>query len=159
VSAVKSRVYIESTIISYLTAVPSRDLVRAALQQLTRDWWATRGQYDLYISQFVIDEVSGGDPTTATERLAVLRDTALLATTANAALLARDLVRAGDLPPKAMVDAFHIAVAAVHGLDYLLTWNCRHIANVEMRGRIEGTCRSHGIEPPAICTPVECSKE
>ena len=155
----KPRLYIETSIVSYLTAFPSRDLVRAAHQQVTRDWWSTRAQFDLYVSQFVIDEAADGDQSAAAERLAALESATLLSITPEAVALAAQLVRMGDLPKKAVVDAFHIAVAAVHGMDYLLSWNCRHIANAAMRGRIEATCRSHGFEPPAICTPIELVKE
>lgn len=83
----------------------------------------------------------------------------MLDATPNAVDLARELVRVGSLPKKAIVDAFHIAVASVHGMDYLLSWNCRHIANATMRSRIESTCRSYGVEPPTICTPIEFSAE
>ena len=133
--------------------------MRAAHQQVTRDWWANRAEFDLYLSQFVIDEASAGDSKAAAERLAVLRDATLLTTTHEAAALATELVRVGDLPKKAMVDAFHVSVAAVHGTDYLLSWNCRHIANALMRGKIEATCRSRDVEPPIICTPAEFAKE
>ncbi len=130
-------------------------MVRAAHQQVTHEWWATRAQYELYVSQFVLDEASAGDPAAAAQRVAALEGASLLTTTNEAARLANRLVRVGALPSKAMVDAFHIAVAAVHGMGYLLTWNCRHIANAEMRARIQVTCRSEGVEPPIICTPIE----
>lgn len=155
----KPRLYIETSIVSYLTALPSRDLVRAAHQQVTHEWWATREIYELYCSQFVIDEASAGDRGAAARRLTVLGDTTLLNTTPGAVSLARELVRVGDLPQRAIVDAFHIAIASVHGMDYLLTWNCKHIANAAMRGRIETTCRLHGVEPPTICTPIELVTE
>ena len=118
-----------------------------------------RDNFELYISQFVIDEVSAGNQSAAARRLAALRDATLLDTTPAAVSLANELVRVGDLPPSAVVDAFHIAVAAVHGLDYLLSWNCKHIANAVMRSRIEATCRSQGFEPPTICTPIELTTE
>lgn len=155
----KPRLYMETTVVSYLTAAPSRDLVRAAEQQVTRDWWATRSRFDLYVSQFVIDEASAGDRRAAAERLEALSAATLLQTTPAAVALARDLVRRGDLPRKAMVDAFHIAIAAVHGMDYLLSWNCRHIANATLRGKIAVACRSFGVEPPTICTPIDFAKE
>ena len=106
----KPRLYVETSIVSYLTALPSRDLVRAAHQQITRNWWAVREQFDLYISQFVIDEASAGDRDAAAKRLAALRDATLLQTTPSAVSLANELVRMGDLPPNAAVDAFHIAI-------------------------------------------------
>jgi predicted nucleic acid-binding protein len=155
----KPRLYIETSIISYLTANPSRDLVRAAHQQVTRDWWETRAQFELYISQFVLDEASAGDQGAAARRLAALREATVLDTTPDVVNLAGELTRAGDLPKKAVVDAFHIAVASIHGMDYLLSWNCRHIANAAMRSRIESTCRSYGVEPPTICTPIELDAE
>jgi hypothetical protein len=151
----KPRLYIETSIVSYLTAFPSRDLVRAAHQQVTHDWWAVRAQFELYVSQFVVDEASAGDQAAAAKRLAALQEATLLNTTQSAVSLATELVRMGDLPVKALVDAFHISIAAVHGMDYLLSWNCKHIANAAMRGRIESTCRAHGVEPPTICTPNE----
>lgn len=151
----KLRLYIETSIVSYLTAFPSRDLVRAAHQQVTHDWWGAREQFELYVSQFVLDEASAGDQSAAARRLTALKDVILLNTTPGVVSLARELVRVGDLPKRAIIDAFHIAIAAVHGMDYLLTWNCKHIANAAMRGRIESTCRSHGVEPPTICTPIE----
>lgn len=155
----KPRLYVETSIVSYLTALPSRDLVQAAHQQLTHDWWAARAQFDLYVSQFVIDEASVGDRSAAARRLAALRNATLLTTTPDAVSLARELVRAGGLPERAIVDAFHIAIAAVHGMDYLLSWNCKHIANAATRGKIEATCRLWGAEPPTICTPIELATE
>lgn len=155
----KPKLYVETSIVSYLTALPSRDLLRAAHQQVTRDWWVERTQFELYVSQFVIDEASAGDRSAAAKRLAALQEATLLNTTPDAVSLARELVRVGDLPATALVDAFHIAVAAVHGMDYLLSWNCKHIANATLRGRIEATCRSHGAEPPTICTPIELATE
>jgi len=155
----KPKLYVETSIVSYLTAYPSRDLVRAAHQQMTHDWWAVREQYELYISQYVIDEVSAGDRNAAARRLEALREATLLTITPNAVSLAQELVRVGDLPARAIIDAFHIGVAAAHGMDYLLSWNCKHIANAALRGRIELTCRSYGLEPPTICTPIELAAE
>ena len=155
----KPRLYVETSIVSYLTALPSRDLVREAHQKVTHDWWAARERFELYVSQFVIDEVSAGDRDAAAKRLAAIRGVTLLDTTPGAVSLARRLVREGDLPESAIVDAFHIAVAAVHGMDYLLSWNCKHIANASRRGRVEATCRAFGIEPPTICTPIELAME
>jgi hypothetical protein len=106
-------------------------------------------------SQFVLDEARAGDAEAAAARLAALDDTPLLTVTAAAVELAAILVAGGGLPAKAKVDALHVAMAAAHGLDYLLTWNCTHIANATLRGRIEDLCRSSGMEPPIICTPLE----
>ena len=155
----KPKAYIETTIVSYLTASPSRDLVLAAHQQVTRDWWNTRDVFELFVSQFVVDEASAGDGAAAALRLAALRDVVLLDLTPDATRLAAELIRNGGVPAKARIDALHIGVASVHGMDDLLTWNCTHIANVTMRGRIEAICRDGGFEPPVICTPLELVKE
>jgi hypothetical protein len=151
--------YIETTVISYLTALPSRDLILAAHQQVTRDWWSARDAFELYVSQFVLDEASAGDAAAAARRAEALRDLPVLDLTRDAALLAAEFVRAGGVPAKARIDALHIAVASVPGMDYLVTWNCTHIANAQMRGRIEAICRGAGFDPPIICTPIELVKE
>ena len=156
----KPRVYLETTIPSYLTAWPSRDLVRAAHQQITRDWWdRRRAEFELYISQVVLRECQAGDATAAAERLKFLQDLPLLEQTEEATRLAQALVDRVPLPERAAVDALHVAIAAVHGVDYLLTWNCTHIANATLRDPIESVCRENGYEPPAICTPDELLAE
>jgi hypothetical protein len=151
----KPRVYLETTIPSYLTAWPSRDLVRAAHQQITREWWTTRDVFELYSSRLVIQECQAGDSQAAADRLAALADIPLLEQTADAASLAEALIKGVPLPERAAADALHIAIATVHGVDYLLTWNCTHIANVTLRPQIENVCRVSGYEPPLICTPEE----
>ena len=155
----KPRAYVETSIVSYLAARPSRDIVLAAHQAVTREWWASRGDYELYTSQFVLDEAAAGDVKAAKERLSALDEAVLLDVTDDAIGLAEHLVRGGGLPAKARVDALHVAMAAVHGMDFLLTWNCTHIANATLRGRIENICRVAGFEPPVICTPLELPKE
>jgi hypothetical protein len=158
--AMKPRAYLETTIPSYLTAWPSRDLVRAAHQQITRDWWdKQRMEFELYISQVVLRECQAGDASAAAERLKVLQDLPLLEQTEEATRLAQALVEQVPLPERAAVDALHVAIAAVHGMDYLLTWNCTHIANARLRDPIESVCRGTGYEPPAICTPDELLAE
>ena len=152
----KLKVYIETSVISYLTARPSRDLVTAAHQQLTSDWWEyRRADFDFYVSQLVVREASAGDEDAAKRRLDVIEQIPLLELNEEALTLARSLVEDGPLPAKASEDALHIAVATVHGIDFLLTWNCKHIANAEMRNLIIEVCRSHGYEPPITCTPEE----
>ena len=155
----KQKAYVETTMVSYLTARPSEDLVRAAHQQVTREWWAGRQAFDIYISQFVLDEASKGDPEAAALRLATLEQIAVLDVTDDATVLAEELISGGGLPQQARVDAFHVAVATVHGMDYLLSWNCKHIANATLRSRIEAICRTAGYEPPVICTPLELVEE
>jgi len=153
------RVYVETTIPSYLTAWPSRDLVRAAHQQITQEWWARRGSYELYSSRLVVVECQAGDPQAAADRMAAMAGIPLLEQSPEVASLAEALLRDVPLPPKAASDALHIATAAVHGMEYLLTWNCTHIANVTFRPQIEAACRAAGYEPPLICTPEELSVE
>ena len=150
------KVYIETTVVSYLTARPSRDLIIAAHQQLTQEWWENRrADFDLYASQLVIQESSAGDAVMAQKRLKILDEVPLLDANREAISLARTLVEKGPIPEKAAVDALHIAVATVHGMDYLLTWNCKHIANAEMQTSVGKICRESGYEPPIICTPEE----
>jgi hypothetical protein len=151
----KPTVYLETTIPSYLTAWPSRDVVRAGEQQVTRDWWARRSEFELRVSSLVLLECGAGDADAASLRLAAVEGVPVLAQTPEAETLADALLREVPLPEKASADALHIAVAAVHGVSYLLTWNCTHIANAALRPRIEASCRRMGYEPPVICTPME----
>lgn len=155
----KTSIYVETSIVSYLTAWPKRDLVLAAHQEVTREWWAKRATFELYVSQLVLDEAAAGDVSAAADRLEALRDLPLLELTAEATGLGRDLLRQAALPSKAAADALHIALAAVHGVDCLLTWNCAHIANATMRPKIEAICRGNGFEPPVICTPLELMED
>ncbi|MFQ5734060.1 MAG: type II toxin-antitoxin system VapC family toxin [Planctomycetaceae bacterium] len=151
-----STVYLETSIIGYLASRPSRDLITAANQQLTRDWWDEhREQYDLYVSETVVAECSAGDPQAAQERLDAIGDIPMLDVTKDAENLADELVKQVPLPEHAEVDALHIAIATVNGINYLLTWNCAHIANAAMQPQIEAVCRSAGIEPTTICTPQQ----
>lgn len=152
------KIYIETSIVSYLTARPSRDLIIAAHQQITQEWWDVRQtDFDLYTSQFVIQESGAGNIVMAQKRLAALDGIALLSITQEAFDLARLLIEKGPIPKKAELDALHISVATTNGMDYLLTWNCKHIANAEMQSGIGKLCRASGFEPPVICTPEELS--
>jgi predicted nucleic acid-binding protein len=151
----KSKVYLETTIVSYLAALPSRDIVVAGHQQLTQEWWTGRSQFELFVSAAVIEEVARGDATIATRRTALLEGIPVLNLSADVHRVASRLLLDRAVPAKAIVDAVHIAVAAVNGIDYLLTWNCRHIANAAARGRIEQACRAEGLQAPVICTPEE----
>jgi len=151
----KPTAYVETTIPSYLAARPSRELVRAGEQQVTRDWWARRDEYELRVSSLVLLECQAGDAKAASDRLAALASLPVLALSPEAEQLAAVLQREVPLPPKAANDALHIAVAAVSGIQYLVTWNCTHIANATLRPQIEALCRREGYEPPVICTPRE----
>ena len=150
------RVYIETTVVSYLTARPNRDVVIAGHQQSTHEWWDTRrASYELCVSQLVLDEAGAGDAQAAQERLLVLQPMLVLETTPEALELAKELLQAGALPAKAADDALHIAVAATKAIPFLLTWNCRHLANAVMRPVIETVCNAKGFKAPIICTPEE----
>ena len=149
-------VYIETSIVSYLAAQPSRDLIVAAHQQITHAWWIRRrSTFEVFISQLVIDEATAGDPDAAERRRSLLTGLPQLDVNASAVVLAKSLVQSVPLPPRAGADALHIAVAAVHGIDYLLTWNCAHIANAELRPAVERVCRRQGYAAPVLCTPDE----
>ena len=148
-------VYIETTVPSYLTAWQSRDIVRAGQKQITRDWWRHRDEYELRVSSLVLAECGAGDPDAAADRLTALAGVLILELSADAEALANILMRDVPLPENAATDALHIALAAVNGVEYLVTWNCAHIANATLRPRIEAVCRRAGYEPPVICTPQE----
>lgn len=149
-------VYIETSVISYLAARPSRDLVAAARQQLTREWWARRRtSFDLFASEAVVAEARAGDPKAAAKRDEILAQIPLLAITPEVTQLARAVADALNLPRRAAADALHIATAAHHGIDFLLTWNSTHIANAELRPIAEKACRDGGYAPPILCTPDE----
>lgn len=150
------KVYIETSIVSYLTARPSRDVITLARQELTREWWENRRhRFELCTADIVVGEAAEGYSEAAGHRLAVLDEITKLATTPEAEDLADYLLREGPLPKKAAVDALHIAVATTHHVDYLLTWNLSHIANAAMRKPIEALCRSREHEAPIMCTPEE----
>ena len=129
--------YIETSVISYLTALPSRDVVIAAYQQVTREWWRTaRNRFELVASELVLQEAAAGDSAAARARLAALETVTLLEATDDAATLTRKFLDLGAIPRKAAEDA-------------------AHIANAVLRSRIEHVCRQAGYEPPVICTPNE----
>ena len=151
----KSTVYLETTVISYLAASPSRDIVVAAHQQITRDWWDRRDRFELLISQAVLDEASRGNADVAARRMALLAEIPVLTVSDEVIEFAGHLLQRGVVPAKAHADALHIAVASVNRIAYLVTWNCTHIANAAVRGKIEGACRAAGLQAPIICTPEE----
>jgi predicted nucleic acid-binding protein len=152
----KPSVYLETSIISYLAAKPSRDLVTAARQQVTHQWWETRRVlFELLVSELVHSECAGGDAEAAARRASILRDLPVLDVTPLAETLASEILAQAKLPPRAKADALHIAIAAAQGVRYLLTWNTAHIANAERRPLVERTCRRAGYVPPVLCTPDE----
>ena len=150
------RIYIESTIPSYVVARAARDLLQAARQQLTRDWWDLKSeQHELLTSQIVLDEIAAGEQEMARRRLELIAGLVVLDLTPAAESLAGHVLQSGLLPARADSDAAHIALATVHRMDILLTWNCRHIANAAIEGRLRRLVQARGYDLPAICTPDE----
>lgn len=149
-------VYIETSILGYLTARASRNLVLVANAEVTREWWDTRRSvFELYTSQAVLKEVAKGDAEMASRRLEILRDFPLLDLSQSVLDLAEQFLGRSNLPAKANVDAVHIAAATIHGMDYLLTWNCKHIANAQIQGKLAEISLDFGYELPILCTPYE----
>ena len=149
-------VYLETTILSYLVSEPSRDLIVAGHQQITREWWTRRRPlFACSISQEVLDEISRGDPVQASRRLGIARELPQLPIKPPVDTLAAEFMIAGILPRNAASDAVHLAVAVVAGTDYMLTWNCRHLANAQLLKRIAAVCEARGFRMPTVCTPEE----
>ena len=156
----KPKVSLDTTIPSDFTAWRSRDLVMAANQEITLEWWSRRKRdFEFFVSQVVIKEYGAGDPDAAKRRLEFLRPFPLLDISDEVESLAAKRIVDVPLPPKAQADALHIAVAAVNEMNYLVTWNCTHIANATLRSKIKKVCRSQGYEPPVVCTPQEMLEE
>lgn len=156
---VKAKVYIETSVVSYLTARKGADLIAVAHQTMTRRWWRRRKRFDLYCSQVVFREARGGDAEAARRRLRALKAVPLLDLNDAVKTLAAAIAKAAALPKKATEDALHIALATVHGMDYLLTWNCKHIANAEIRNVLAAVAYDHGYGAPVVCTPEELMGE
>jgi hypothetical protein len=157
---VPKTLYLENTIVSYLTAKPSGDVRVRVHQETTRRWWRTRRkEFQIFVSPLVLEEAAAGDQIAARRRTRLLRRLPQVAITDSVSRIAETLVDRGAIPRVAEVDAVHVALAAVHGLDYLLTWNCKHIANATKRVEIEELCREQGFEPPVICTPEELMED
>jgi hypothetical protein len=153
-------VYLETTIISYLVARPSRDLVVAAHQPATQDWWSSRrNEFECFVSQVVIDEASIGDETEVQKRLVAIGELPVLEVMQEMESLTQAILSIGVIPPRAIRDAAHIAVAAVNEIDYLLPWNCKHLANAQIMRRISSVCERLGQQMPIICTPEELMGE
>ena len=152
----KQKVYVETSIVSYYTGRPSRDLVTAARQQVTREWWEENRQaFDTYISALVLEEAEGGDPSAATKRLEALEGMPILGLTTEVEDLATALIADGPIPENHAEDALHIAIASINGMDFLLTWNFTHINNAIMKREITKICEGKGYECPIICSPEE----
>ena len=153
-------VYLETTIPSYLTAWRSPELSMAAKQQTTRQWWDDRRKhFDLFISDAVLLEAAGGDPVAAKRRLEVLDGIPVLNPLPEADEVAVSLINRLALPDRALTDAAHIALCIVHGMDYLLTWNCTHLANARFQPIIHDVCDDFGFSMPVICTPDQLMED
>ena len=150
------RVYVETSVVSYLTARLSRDVVILGNQVVTREWWRDAAErFELVVSALVFEEAGDGDPQAARDRLAALEPLAVLDASNESIALAQALIQVHALPAGAAQDAAHIAIAVVNGVEYLATWNLRHIANPVAAHKIERACRDAGYEPATICTPSQ----
>ncbi len=147
-------IYLETSFISYLVALPSRDLIIAAHQQITSDWWNTkRNQFECFVSQFVLDEISLGDSNEVHKRNEITKTLKVLEVTKEVEQLTAAIVSSGIIPQKAQNDAAHIAVATIHDVDYILTWNCKHLANAHILKKVRTVCMDNGYTAPEVCTP------
>ncbi|MBK7000568.1 MAG: type II toxin-antitoxin system VapC family toxin [Rhodoferax sp.] len=151
----KRKIYLETSVISYLTARPSKTIIGAAHQQITASWWEARGEFELFVSDVVLDECADGNTEAAQRRANAIKGIPLLEVTASAVEIARELISRSIVPKKAAQDALHIAVATIHGMDCLLTWNCRHIANIDIQRNVAHYLESVGLLLPIMCTPEE----
>ena len=152
----KKKVYVETTVVSDATALPTNDLVLMGRQITTRNWWNVAIQrFDLYSSAVVRREAMRGDPDAARRRLDALTVLVELPMTQKAEGLAQVLMERKAVPKEFPDDALHIAMAAVYGMDYLVSWNFKHITNMQMIPKIRKVCIDNGYLCPEICTPYE----
>jgi hypothetical protein len=152
----KPTLYLETTIPSYLKARKSRDIIQTARQQITAEWWDKRlDDFDIFLSQIVIDEANEGDPVASAKRMELIKAFPLLEITEEVRDLANVIIVGQIIPEKATRDALHVAVATYHEMSFLLSWNCKHIANAEIIKKLQKTIADEGFELPVICTPEE----
>jgi len=156
----KESIYLETTVVSYYTSRPSRDIIALAHQEITRQWWPTAiRRYNVYISEIVIEEASSGDPEVAKRRMEEIKDFPHLELNEKVESMAQIYVERLNIPEKSIRDAIHLAVACVHNIDYLITWNCKHLANGEIIKKLMKINDSFGIHTPIILTPEELMEE
>ncbi len=152
----KPTVYVETSVIGYLTSWPSGDLIVAARQKITRDWWRDApARFDLIVSDVVLREASSGDAQAVQDRLAAMASLSKLEVSESADDLAKALLSRGAVPPNYPEDALHIALASVNAIEYLVTWNFKHIANAEIRAKIAAICAAEGHATSILCSPEE----
>lgn len=149
----RPKVYLESSVISYLTARQSEELAKKFRQQQTRQWWEFREHFELFLSETVLEEIQRGDTEAARLRTEIVEGISILPHSEQVELLAQVFVSAGAIPPKAVLDAYHIVSAAIHQMDFLLTWNQKHIANPVKRRQMEELIFKYRLTPPLIVTP------
>ena len=155
-NAKKPTLYLETTVPSYYVSRPSTDLLLLTHQRITREWWDNHiAAYEVFVSEVVYEEIARGDPAAAIRRGEVISQFQILEVTDEAAAFAQALLKELPLPQKALTDALHLAVASVHGVDYLATWNCRHIARGSVKKRMPTIAATWGLPSPTICTPEE----
>ncbi|MBO1350563.1 MAG: type II toxin-antitoxin system VapC family toxin [Hormoscilla sp. GUM202] len=149
-------IYIETSILGYLTARATNNLILAANMKVTQDWWdSRRSSFALYTSEIVWDEAAKGDREIAAQRLSLLQPLMILDMTESAITLAQKFLQQSNLPLKASNDALHMAIATVYGLNYLLTWNCKHMANAQIQIKLSKISSEFGYNLPIICTPYQ----
>ncbi len=147
------RVYVESSVFSYLTAKPPRDMRRRVRQDITIEWWSQREKWQLYVSPVVLEEIAAGDSFAAEKRLVAVQGLPVLPNHPDAKALVDMLIAGAAIPAKAHADAAHLALAALHGMDYLATWNQTHLDNLNLRDRIAGIIKNQGLSPALVLTP------
>jgi len=152
----KESVYLETSVVSYCVGRINRDLVVAARQQITKEWWDSKSNlFDLFVSELVVEEASKGDQFLAKQRLELIKDIDFLDVNHESENLAMYLIEQKAIPKECPEDAMHIAVATLGGVDFILTWNFKHINNASTRLIIERNINRKGYECPVICTPEE----
>ena len=159
-ASIKSTVYIEATVVSYLTARPSNDALKLSRQQATRQLWNEySNNFEFIVSDLVMTEIARGDAKKAQRRLNAVVNLRSLQTSSVSYRLAQELIDAGAVPHHSQIDAQHIAIATVHNLDYLVSWNYKHIVNENKQQHISRVCRAAGFQPTNICTPIDLIEE
>lgn len=153
-------IYIETSVISYRVARSSRDIIVLARQEITAEWWDNvLAHFNAFVSPVVLDEISAGDQQAQALRLQLIENIPLLAVDERVTALAEVISEQIRLPDRAQADAYHIAIPAVHCIDYVVTWNCKHIANAFMLRKVEQIVKSMGYMMPVVCTPEELMEE
>ena len=159
-NTIKSKVYVETTVVSYLAARPSHDVALAARQQATQQLWTEYADtFEFMVSDIVLTEISQGDAMAAQRRLELLEGLLVLDMTPEAMILVDNLIDSGAVPKQSRPDAQHIAIATLNSIEYLISWNYKHIVNETKRNLVNEVCRASGFQPTNLCTPAELIEE